>query len=95
MYWRHWGLQALPLLFLLLPAIARAGFSSRLWDNDLFSPRNTDAYYTNGFLYHHVSDPVPAEEGRRRKYCPGLTWLAETAEPLLIETDEESQYRHS
>lgn len=95
MLFRHWGLQTLPALFFLLPAIACAGFSSLIWDNDLFSPRKTDAYYTNGFLYHHVSDPVPAEEGRRRKHCPGLAWLTETAEPLLIKADEESQYRHS
>ncbi|MGH8493770.1 MAG: lipid A deacylase LpxR family protein [Moraxellaceae bacterium] len=82
-------------LGLWLPVLAHAAFSALLWDNDLFSPRNTDAYYTNGFLYHHVSDPVSADEGRGWTSCPGLSWLAEAAEPLLIKTDEQSQFRHS
>lgn len=88
-------LRLIPLFFFFLPAWVHAGFSSLLWDNDLFSPRNTDAYYTNGFLYHHVSDPVPQETGRHWKSCPGLSFLAKTAEPLLIRTGEASQYRHS
>lgn len=85
----------LAVFLLLLSASARAGFSALLWDNDLFSPRKTDAYYTNGFLYHHLSDPVLPEVGRHWKSCPGLSSLAGAAEPWLIRTDADSQYRHS
>ena len=74
---------------------ARAEFSALLWDNDIFSPRNTDAYYTNGFIYHHVSDPVPAESGRQWRSCPGLSTLAGLMEPVLIRTHEKTRYRHS
>lgn len=77
------------------PTAAFAEFSALLWDNDLFSPRNTDAYYTNGFLYHHMSDPVEPEKGRHWSSCPGLSTLADVAGDALIRTDANSQYRHS
>lgn len=89
------GKQSGFVFLLLWPTWACAAFSSLLWDNDLFSPRNTDAYYTNGFLYHRVSDPVSADMGRHGSSCPGLSTLAGWAKPLLIRTDEDSTYRHS
>lgn len=86
---------AFPLLLAALPASSHAAFNALLWDNDLFSPRNTDAYYTNGFIYHHVSDPVPAEEGREWAACPGLTGLSRFLSPLFIDTTPATDYRHS
>lgn len=79
----------------MCPLLAHASFNTILWDNDLFSPRKTDAYYSNGFIYHHVTDPVPASEGREWKYCPGLGSVAKLAGALLIDVDEQTQYRHS
>lgn len=74
---------------------AQAAFNAFLWDNDVFSPRETDAYYTNGFTFHHVSDPVPAERGRQWAACPGLAWLSRKFASRLIATDVDSEFRHS
>ncbi len=87
--------RMLLLLPFLWPLTAFAAFNALLWDNDLFSPRNTDAYYTNGFLYHHMSDPVVADEGRDWAACPGLSTVARLVDPLIIQSDDTTQYRHS
>ncbi|MCC2637644.1 MAG: outer membrane protein [Moraxellaceae bacterium] len=81
--------------WLLWPLLARADFNAILWDNDLFSPRGTDAYYTNGIVYHHVRDPVPPEEGRQWRDCPGLSALSRLLAPALIPVDENTRYQHS
>jgi hypothetical protein len=73
----------------------KAEFNAILWDNDALSPRETDAYYTNGIIYHHVSDPQPSEQGRRWSACPGLNFLSELVEPALIPADGRSRYWHS
>lgn len=81
--------------WLLWPLLARADFNAILWDNDLFSPRGTDAYYTNGIVYHHVRDPVPLEEGRQWRDCPGLSALSRLLAPALIPVDDHPHYQHS
>lgn len=80
---------------LLCPLSARAAFNAILWDNDVLSPGETDAYYTNGIVYHHVSDPLPPEQGARWRACPGVTGLSRLLSGWLIRTDEHTRYRHS
>lgn len=80
---------------LLYALQAHAGFNAILWDNDAFSPRDTDAYYTNGLVYHHVSDPVSTAEGRRWRSCPGLGFLSRRFANYLIPTDERSRFWRS
>lgn len=77
------------------PLAAVADFDAILWDNDLFSPRGIDAYYTNGFVYHHVFDPVPAEQGRAWPACPGLVSLSRALAPALIPLAGSPRFQHS
>lgn len=74
---------------------AHAGFNALLWDNDVLSPRDPDAYYTNGLVYHHVSAPLPPGRGQGWHACPGITWLSRSLSGWLIRTDENSRYRRS
>lgn len=88
----------LGLLWLLalksLPA--HADFNAFIWDNDLFSARKTDAYYSNGFLYQHVSDPQSPEQEGRWKHCPALDFFTQLLDPLLFDVSGASgEYRHS
>lgn len=81
--------------WLLLAPQAQAGFHALLWDNDAFSPRETDAYYTNGIVYHQVSDPIHPAQGRRWPSCPGLDAISHFFGKYLIPSNDSSQYRHS
>ena len=81
--------------WLCWPLAASADFNAILWDNDLFSPRGIDAYYTNGFVYHHVFDPVPVEQGREWPACPGLAPLSRWLAPALIPLTEAPGFQHS
>lgn len=81
--------------WLCWPGLALADFSAILWDNDVFSPRGTDAYYSNGFVYHHVRDPAPAAQGRAWRACPGLAALAGALAPALIPAGPAPRYQHS
>lgn len=74
---------------------AHAAFNAFLWDNDVFSPRATDAYYSNGFIFHSISDPVPPERGRQWHACPGLDWLSHAFRSRLIPVDSDSGFWHS
>lgn len=80
--------------WLLWPLLARADFNAILWDNDLFSPRGTDAYYTNGFVWHHVQEPVPVGEGREWRACPGLAPLARLLGRALVPLGEAPRFQH-
>ncbi|HEX4869281.1 MAG TPA: lipid A deacylase LpxR family protein [Moraxellaceae bacterium] len=81
--------------WLLWPLAAQADFNAILWDNDFFSPRHTDAYYTNGIVYHHVDDDVPVEQGRDWAACPGLAPLARWLGPVLVPLDSRPRFSHS
>lgn len=74
---------------------AHAALNAFLWDNDFLSPRDTDAYYTNGFAYHNVSDPLPPAQGRQWSACPGLDMLSRQFASYLIPVDVSSRYWHS
>lgn len=81
--------------WLLWPLAAQADFNAILWDNDVFSPRGLDAYYTNGFVFHHVDDDVPVERGREWRACPGLAPLSRRLGTALIPLAEHPQFSHS
>lgn len=84
------------LVLCLLPVVpARAAFNAILWDNDALSPRRTDAYYTNGFVYHWVSDPVAPGAGRNWAACPGLGALSRQFDDWLIPASGPAPFRHS
>lgn len=83
------------LLCCALPSVAQAAFNAVLWDNDALSPRRTDAYYTNGLVYHHVSDPLAPEQGREWAACPGLGLLSRHFESWLMPASGETPFRHS
>jgi hypothetical protein len=75
-------------LIALWPLCAQADFNIFLWDNDLFTPRKTDAYYTNGFVYHHVSDSLAADASRQWSACPGLGWITRMLAPVLPDQND-------
>lgn len=81
--------------WLCWPGPVLADFSAILWDNDLFSPRGTDAYYTNGVVFHAVRDPAPATEGREWRACPGLAPLVRVLAPALVPAGAGATYQHS
>lgn len=90
---RH--LLAMAWLLACWPLLALAQSNSVLWDNDLLAPRKTDAYYTNGLVYHHVSDTLPPDTGRAWRRCPGTGLLSRLAGDWLIPTDDYSRFWHS
>lgn len=77
------------------PLAASADFNAVLWDNDLFSPRHSDAFYTNGLVYHHVDDDVPREQGREWRACPGLAPLARFLDGALVPLTVHPRFSHS
>lgn len=81
--------------WLMWPLAAQADFNAILWDNDLFSPRRTDAYYSNGFVFHQVDDDVPVAEGREWRACPGLAPLAHWLDGALVPVTEHPRFSHS
>lgn len=82
-------------LFMMLASVARADFSSIIWDNDLFMPGNADSYYSNGIVYHHVSDPVPDDGGQRWGLCPGASWIPYVFDSGRIRAEPAAELRHS
>lgn len=79
----------------LSSSLAWAGFNSIIWDNDLLSLHNMDAHYTNGLVYHRISDPIPLAQAEAQGRCPGLNLLARLFGSLLLPVDEVSELRHS
>lgn len=77
----------------LQASLAYADFNALLWDNDLFSPDKTDAYYTNGILFHHVSDAEPA--ARNAGACAGAGRLAQLMDRHDARSGDDARFRHS
>ena len=77
----------------LQAGLACADFDALLWDNDLFSPDKTDAYYTNGLIYHHVS--AAESPARGADACLGLGRLARFMDDHAAHAVAGAAFRHS